>query len=195
VRKTQGRHGEVAVELHSDVPDRFSVGLRLFALAPDDSRRELQIEELWPHKGDLVLKFAGVDSISDAETLIGCELQVPRSERARLEPGWNYVSDLIGCIVFDAGREIGTIEDVQFGTGEAPLLIVGAGSKKCEIPYAEAYLQSVDLEHKQINMLLPEGMLELNAPLTAEEKEQQQAGSRTKKARTTKGTKAHKGKP
>ena len=31
-------------------------------------------------------------------------------------------------------------------------------------------------------MLLPEGMLELNAPLTAEEKEQQQGGSRTKKA-------------
>lgn len=182
VRKTQGRRGEVAVELHSDVPDRFRVGLRLFALAQDNSRRELQIEELWPHKGDLILKFEGIDSISDAETLIGCELQVPRSERARLEPGWNYVSDLIGCTVFDAGREIGKIEDVQFGTGEAPLLIVVVGSKLCEIPYAEAYLQSVDLEHKQIQMLLPEGMLELNAPLTAEEKEQQQGGSRTKKA-------------
>jgi len=182
VRKTQGRRGEVAVELHSDVPDRFRVGLRLFALSPDDSRRELQIEELWPHKGDLVLKFAGVDSMSDAEALIGCELQVPRSERARLEPGWNYVSDLIGCTVFDAGCEIGKIEDVQFGTGEAPLLIVSAGSKRYEIPYAEAYLKNVDLEHKQIDMRLPEGMLELNAPLTAEEKEQQQAGSRTKKA-------------
>jgi 16S rRNA processing protein RimM len=176
VRKTQGRYGEVAVELHSDVPDRFQVGLRLFALAQDGSRRELQIDELWPHKGQLVLKFAGVDSISDAEALIGSELQVPRNERARLEPGWNYVSDLIGCMVFDAGREIGTIEDVQFGTGEAPLLIVGTGSKRYEIPYAEAYLKSVDLEHKQIQMQLPEGMLELNAPLTTEEK-QQQAGA------------------
>ena len=78
----------------------------------------------------MVLKFAGVDSISDAETLVGCELQVPRSERAQLEPGWNYVSDLIGCVVFDAGREIGKIEDVQFGTGEAPLLIVVVGSKR-----------------------------------------------------------------
>jgi 16S rRNA processing protein RimM len=138
----------------------------------------LQIEELWPHKGELVLKFAGVDSISDAEALIGCELQVPRSERARLERGWNYVSDLIGCTVFDAGREIGKIEDVQFGTGEAPLLIVGTGSKHCEIPYAEAYLKGVDLEHKQIHMLLPAGMLELNAPLTAEEKEQQAGANR-----------------
>jgi 16S rRNA processing protein RimM len=181
VRKTQGRRGEVAVEPHSDVPGRFSVGMKLFALAQDDSRRELQIEALWPHKADLVLKFAGVDSISDAETLIGCELQVPRSERAQLEPGWNYVSDLIGCVVFDAGREIGKIEDVQFGTGEAPLLIVGTGSERCEIPYAEAYRKSVDLEHKQIHMLLPEGMLDLNAPLTAEEKQQQGSDKRSTK--------------
>lgn len=178
MRKTQGRHGEVAVELHSDVPDRFRIGLRLFSLAPDDSRRELQIDEIWPHKGHLVLKFAGIDSISDAEPLVGSDLQVPRSQRAQLASGWNYVSDLIGCVVFDSGREIGKIEDVQFGAGEAPLLIVGMAGKRCEIPYAEAYLKSVDLEHKQIHMQLPEGMLDLNAPLTAEEKEQQQASGR-----------------
>lgn len=181
MRKTQGRRGEVAVELHSNVPDRFRVGLGLSALALDDSRRDLRVEDLWPHKGELVLKFAGVDSISDAETLIGCELQIPRSERARLEPGWNYVSDLIGCTVFDGGNEIGKVEDVQFGTGEAPLLVVGTGRERCEIPYAEAYLKGVDLEQKQIRMQLPEGMLELNAPLTAEEKHQQARGERNTK--------------
>jgi 16S rRNA processing protein RimM len=185
VRKTQGRHGEVAVEVHSDVPDRFTAGQRLFALAEDDSRRELQIEQLWPHKNFLILKFAGIDSISDAEALIGCELQVPRSERAQLESGWNYVSDLIGCVAFDTGREIGKIEDVQFGTGEAPLLIVVASSKRYEIPYAEAYLKGVDLEHKQIQMQLPEGMLELNAPLTAEEKQQQAGAFREKRKKRT----------
>ena len=160
------------------MPDRFRVGLKLFALAQDGNRRELQIEEFWPHKGDLVLKFAGIDSISDAEILVGCELQVPSSERARLESGWNYISDLIGCVVFDADRELGKIEDVQFGAGEAPLLIVGTGSKRHEIPYAEAYLKGVDLEHKRIQMQLPEGMLDLNAPLTAEEKQHQAEGHR-----------------
>ena len=159
--------------MHSDVPDRFQPGLRLFALAEDEIRRELQVEELWPHKGLLVLKFAGIDSISDAEELIGCELQVPRRQRAQLESGWTYVSDLIGCVVFDGGREIGKIEDVKFGAGEAPLLIVRAGRKEYEIPYAEAYLESVSLEQKRISMQLPEGMLELDAPLTAEEKLQQ----------------------
>ena len=175
--KTQGRHGEVAVELHSDVPDRFSVGLSLSALARDDTRRDVRIEGLWPHKGLLVLKFCGVDSISSAEALVGCELQVPGSGRAQLEPGWTYVSDLVGCAVFAGGREIGRIEDVRFGAGEAPLLIVGCAGKQCEIPYAEAYLEKVDLERKEIHMRLPAGLLDLDAPLTAEEKRQQKKSS------------------
>lgn len=180
VLKTQGRHGEVAVEVHSDVPNRFRERMHLWSLAEDGSRRELEIEDLWPHKGQLILKFVGIDSISKAEELAGCELQVPGEQRAQLEPGWNYLSDLIGCTVFDGDRELGNIGEVRFGAGEAPLLVVRAGSKEYEIPYAEAYLQQVDLSHKQIRMSLPEGLLEVNAPLTAEEKLAQRAPLRTK---------------
>lgn len=186
VLKTQGRHGEVAVEVHSDVPDRFAVGMKLSALGKDEARRNLEVEDIWPHKGLLVLKFAGVDSMNEAEGLIGAELQVPRSDRAELEQGWNYVSDLVGCVVLDHGREIGRIEDVQFGAGEAPLLIVvnkaakGGEITKFDVPFAEAYLEGVNIAKKQVRMSLPEGMLEINAPMTAEEK-QLQANAETKK--------------
>jgi 16S rRNA processing protein RimM len=184
VKKTQGRKGEVAVEVHSDVPGRFAEGMKLFALwaapgtggqiAGDEKRRELEVEDLWPHKEFLVLKFRGVDSISDAEALVGCELQVPSSQRAELGAGWNYVSDLVGCAVFDHGREIGRIADVQFGAGEAPLLVVADGAgRKFEVPFAEAYLEAVDIARREVRMNLPQGMLEINAPLTAEEKQEQ----------------------
>lgn len=177
VVKTQGRIGEVAAEVHSDVPDRFAAGMKLSALSKSgELRREVQIEDLWPHKEFLVLKFAGIDSISDAETLIGSELQVPSAERAQLEEGWSYVSDLVGCVVSDQNREIGRIEDVQFGAGEAPLLIVaGIDGKKYDVPFAEAYVDGVDLAGKRLRMRLPEGMLEINAPLTSEEKKQQKS--------------------
>jgi 16S rRNA processing protein RimM len=181
VVKTQGRHGEVAAELHSDVPGRFAAGMKLFALPKEQdlraqqSRRELEVEDLWPHKGQVVLKFRGVDSMNDAEMLIGSELQVPSAERADLEPGWNYVSDLVGCTVLDHAREIGRIEDVQFGAGEAPLLIVAKAGKKFDVPFAEAYLEAVDMAQKQVRMNLPEGMLEINAPVTPEEKQAQQS--------------------
>jgi 16S rRNA processing protein RimM len=173
VVKTQGRRGEVAVEVHSDVPDRLHAGLRVFALAEDPDRRELKIEDAWPHKDWLVLKFAGVDSMSDAELLVGSELQVPLSERAQLESGAAFVSDLVGCALFDRDREVGVVSDVRFGAGEAPLLIIGSGKSELEIPYAQEFLVRVDLEGKRIEMSLPEGLLDVNAPLTDEEKREQ----------------------
>jgi 16S rRNA processing protein RimM len=176
VIKTQGRHGEVAAEIHSDIPGRLHPGMKLFALAEVGSRRELQIDDVWPHKNWQVLKFAGIDSISDAEVLIGCELQVPASERAKLEDGAFYVSDLIGCAVFDRGQEVGVVSDVRFGAGEAPLLVVGSGKNEHEVPYAQVFLERFDAESKRIEMNLPEGLLEVNAPLTEEEKREQRKG-------------------
>lgn len=175
--KTQGRRGEVAVEVHSDIPDRLHAGMRVFALADDGSRLELKIEDAWPHQDLLVLKFGGIDSISDGERLLRSELQVPLIERAVLESGAAYVSDLVGCVLFDRGKEIGVVGDVRFGAGEAPLLVVGSGKSELEIPYAQEFLVGVDLGRKRIEMNLPEGLLDVNAPLTDDEKKQQRASS------------------
>lgn len=158
--RTQGRRGEVAAELHTGSRERFRNGSRMFALDERNQRRELVVEDCWPHKGMIVLKFRGIESISQAETLIGCEIQVPLSERLPLAAGDVYVSDLVGCAVFDRGAEVGSITDVQFGSGDAPLLVVKAGHKEHLLPFAAAYLVKVDTEGKRLDMNLPEGMLE-----------------------------------
>jgi 16S rRNA processing protein RimM len=180
VSKTQGRHGEVAATLLTDFPELFATRKKLFALGGSaaqggtsgSARRKLDLDEHWFHKGMVVLKFAGVDSISDAETLVGSEIQVPRSERATLGSDEFYVSDLAGCMVTDSGREIGRVKDVQFGSGEAPLLVI-EGEKEYLVPFAAAYIQKIMLEQKRLEMKLPEGMLELDAPLGQEEKRRQ----------------------
>jgi len=176
VVKTQGRHGEVAAEIHTDFPEKFSERKRLFAWLPDGSRRELNVEDHWPHKDRVVLKFAGVDDISAAEKLIGSELQVPLSERAMLEAGTYYISDLVGLRLLEQEREIGQVTGVEFGAGEAPNLVVKAasGGKEFLVPFAKAYLVNVDLESRQLEMRLPEGLLEVDAPLNQEEKRLQQ---------------------
>ena len=180
VAKTQGRHGEVAATLLTDFPELFETRRKLFALgdsrkqsgAAEPNRRKLELDEHWFHKGMVVLKFAGVDSISDAETLVGSEIQIPRSERAALGSDEFYVSDLTGCTVTDSGREIGRIKDVQFGSGEAPLLVI-EGEKEYLVPFAAAYIEKIALEQKRLEMKLPEGLLELDAPLNQEEKQRQ----------------------
>src|ERR1700761_6830771 len=167
VVKTQGRHGEVAAAVLTDFPELFTTRKKVFARGDDNGRakhgaaalplrREMELQEHWFHKGMVVLKFAGVDSMNDAEALIGSEIQVPRSERAQIGSDEFYISDLTGCTVMDSGREIGRIQDVQFGSGEAPLLVI-KGEKEYLVPFAGAYIEKISLEQKLLEMKLPEG--------------------------------------
>lgn len=170
----QGRVGEVAAEILTDFPERFADRRRLFLLDPSGSRRELHLEDFWPHKERLILKFAGIDSINDAEALVGREVQIPAEERALLDEGSAYISDLVGCRVAVQGKgDIGEITGVLPGAGEAPLLEVQQGAKEYLIPFAQEYLVKVDTAAKWIELKLPEGMLELDAPLSEAEKKSQ----------------------
>jgi 16S rRNA processing protein RimM len=173
VIRTQGRKGEVSAILLTDFPERFDSRRQLFLLDMKGARRAMNLEDHWFHKGHVVLKFAGIDSISDGETLKGSEVQVPFSERVPLAEGEVYVSDLVGCAVYDGPREIGRIRDVQFGSGEAPLLVI-AGDKEYLVPFATVYTERIDVEHKRVELKLPAGMLELDAPLNEEERKRQQ---------------------
>jgi 16S rRNA processing protein RimM len=180
VHKPQGRHGEVAVELFTSFPESFAERRQVWALDPSGCRRELRIDEFWSHKGRMILKFAGIDDIAGAELLAGSEIQVPRSSRVALPEGDVYISDVIGCRVFNVEtghapslQEIGIVSDVTFGAGEAPLLVIRSGERTLEIPFAAEYIARQDLAGKRLELKLPEGMLDLDAPLSAEEKQRQ----------------------
>jgi 16S rRNA processing protein RimM len=180
----------VLAELHTDFPERFEERRQLSGLAANGSRRELELEDYWFHKGGVVLKFAGVDSINDAGQLAGTELQVPSTERSTLEAGSAYVSEIVGCEVWvttaSGQKLLGTVAEVQFGAGEAPLLVVrkptlwSAGEKggapgEFLVPYAEEFVTAANFAERRIEMRLPEGLLELDAPLSPEEKQQQKS--------------------
>jgi 16S rRNA processing protein RimM len=179
--RPQGRNGEILADLLTDFPERFVERKRLF-LVPSEtspvskaevySPREIILEDHWLHKGRIVFKFSGVDSINDAETLRGLNVAIPVEERAPLEDGAVYISDLIDCVVMDLAGEVevrvGRIVDVD---RNASLLVVeGAKREEILIPFAKAYLVNIDLSAKRIDMRLPAGLLEINAPLSEEER-------------------------
>ncbi len=178
--RTQGRRGEILADLLTDFPERFDERKRLYLRKPsagpaEASLREVLLESHWHHKGRIVLKFAGIDSINDAELLRGLDVAIPAAERAPLDDDAEYVSDLVGCHVFDlhsGGSDAGEVIDVDRETTVTPLLVVRSPGHREDIliPFAKAFLRRVDVAEKRIEMDLPEGLLELNAPLTAEEK-------------------------
>ena len=169
--KPQGRHGEVAVELFTSFPERFEDRRDVSVVEASGTRRAMRVEEFWSHKGRMILKFAGVDTIDAAESLAGCDVQIRKSERVALPEDEQYVSDLVGCRVTVEAREVGTVEDVTFGAGEAPLLVIRDGKREHLVPFANEYVVKLDVGAKRMELRLPDGMLELDAPLNAEEKQ------------------------
>lgn len=132
--------------------------------------REVSLERHWLHKGRVVLKFSGVDSIGEADTLRGLLVAIPAGDRAPLSDDSVYVGDLIGCKVIDVASsevQIGVVKDLD---REAGLLIVElTGGGEGLIPFAKAYLVNIDTSARRIEMRLPEGLLDINAPITDEE--------------------------
>jgi 16S rRNA processing protein RimM len=185
--RTQGRHGELNAEILTDFPERFSERPQVWLLPPDAKAapREATIERYWLHRGRIrgriVLKFAGIDSISDATALSGWHVAIPGEQRAPLAEDTVYVADLIGCHVIDeaAGAvDLGPVLDVERGAGGAPdLLVIGEKEDELLIPFAKAYLVAVDLNMRVLRMRLPAGLTSVNAPMTDEERAaQRQSG-------------------
>jgi 16S rRNA processing protein RimM len=171
--RPQGRHGEILADILTDFPERFADRRRLFLVSSETSQppvREVSLENYWLHKGRVVLKITGVDSINEADTLRGLLVAIPTSERAALTDGSVYIGDLIGCEVIDlnTSRTVGVVTNVD---REASLLEVKTPmGEEALVPFARAYLVTMDIAGKRIEMRLPEGLLDINAPMTYEER-------------------------
>lgn len=172
IRHPQGRKGEVFADILTDFPEKFAERRRLWLIATDSSAapsapRQVELTAHWLHKGGIVLHFAGVDSISAAETLTGLGVVLPRAERAVLGQDEAYISDLVGCTLMDvAGAEaipVGEIEDVDRTAGPVALLVVRRAQQEILVPFAKSYLRKVDLDARRVEMALPEGLIDLNA--------------------------------
>jgi 16S rRNA processing protein RimM len=175
IRRTQGRKGEVFAEILTDFPEKFAVRRHIW-LVPDDSSgstkpdpRELELVGHWLHKGGVVLHFTGVDSISAAEELSGLIVAIPRAQRAALAEDEVYVADLIGCLLMDVTANVpilaGEITDVDRSAGPVELLVVrGTKGEEILIPFAKSYVRRIDVQAKRIEMVLPEGLVDLNSP-------------------------------
>jgi len=185
IMRPQGRKGEVLAELLTDyeLDTQFRAG-RLISLAKPDATQPtpssvpLAIEEHWlpvgKNAGRIVLKLAGHDSISQAELLSGLQVMVPAAELPSLEEDTYYVSDLVGCTLFNGDQPAGLVVDVQFAMSPdgktrlpeaAPLLGIQLLNSPADedpilVPFVLAHLQSVDLAAKRITMNLPEGLLD-----------------------------------
>jgi 16S rRNA processing protein RimM len=153
--RARGNKGELAAIPFSNQPERIK---SVFV-----NQVPMEVENVWTHGDHIIYKFKGVDTISDAERLAGAEVAIPMEQRAPIPDDEYYQTDLIGCEVFDpTGRHLGTAENWQ-ETGSVPLLIVKSPKgREILIPFAKSIFTKIDVAGRRIEVVLPEGLEDLN---------------------------------
>ena len=161
VVRPQGHRGEVIADLLTDFPERFAGLDRAYVKRADGRLLVLDLQSSRTHKGRVALKFAGCDSINDAEELRNARVMVPRDQLVGLPEDTYYDFDLIGCeAVSTEGQPLGRVEEVR-NYGAAPLLLVRDGKRELLIPLVLSICVEIDTERKRIVVNPPEGLLDL----------------------------------
>jgi len=187
ILRARGNKGEVAAELLTDFPERLTKLTEVFVGHFDGKAepRRIAIKSCWlsqNHRGQAVFHFEGVNSINEAEKFRRLEVLLPFEQRVTLPAGQYFVSDLIGCSVFEqssapavvssspcslaeAPAFLGTVLDVQF-PGEdltgTPILEVQTSEGDVLIPLAVDICTRIDTTARRIDVVLPEGLRDLN---------------------------------
>jgi 16S rRNA processing protein RimM len=145
--RARGIKGELTAIPLNDRRERYDTLRRVIV-----RDTEYEVERVWWHGDQLILKFRGVDTRSAAEAISGNEVYVTELERAPLPEG---------CEVLDrgSGRVVGVVSGWQEAGG--PPLLEMEGSEAL-IPFARSICREVDLAAKRIVIDPPEGLLDLN---------------------------------
>lgn len=187
ILRARGNKGEVAAEILTDFPERLAKFREVFLGAPQgkDEPQRVKVQSCWlsqNHRRQIVFHFEGANSISDAEKLRGFEVLLPLEQRVSLPERQYFISDLIGCTVFETPAKLplvasspcsmaeapallGAVRDVQFPGEEmagTPLLVVDTPRGEILIPLAEDICTRIDPVERRIDVVLLEGLRELN---------------------------------
>lgn len=158
---THGLRGEVKVVPWTDYPDDFE-NIEYVYVKKKTGEEKLHISSIKYQKNNLIIKFAEIKDINEAELYKNLVLYVERDMLGELPEGVYYIADLLGSkIITTDGEEIGEIADV-FNTGANDIYDVKReGKKNMLIPVIDEIVKNIDIEKKIITIEMMEGLDEL----------------------------------
>jgi 16S rRNA processing protein RimM len=171
--KTHGVSGEVVLFLDVDHPNEYE-DLESVLVDIKGQLTPYFIESIAIVKGSrAIIAFEDVETLEQAERLIGCGVWLPLDNLEEIQDETRfYFHEIIGFRVVDAEKgPLGTVTAV-YTMATQDLIAMDYEGHEVLIPINSDIVPSVNRELKQINVVLPEGLLEIyTTEPTADESE------------------------
>jgi 16S rRNA processing protein RimM len=132
-------------------------------LSTEDGRRCFMPKLIGMHKGQLLVRFDGIDSRTQAEALRGIRLYVPRAALPPIDDDEVfYHADLIGlAAVLADGSVLGTVRAVfDFGAGDSLEIVRATDDARVLIPFTRAAVPKIDRNAGMLTVVPPDGLLD-----------------------------------
>lgn len=157
---THGIRGELRVLPYNPDTEALHAGTEV-SLRHAGSTRSVRVESSRRHKNLILITIAGIASMTDAEALVGSEVEVAADALPAPSDGEAYHFQLIGLeVITTAGERVGVVEEI-FTTAANDVCIVRAeGGREVLIPYVDNIIREVDLDNRKLVIEPIPGLLE-----------------------------------
>jgi 16S rRNA processing protein RimM len=153
--------GELLAKLDTDEPELYD-DLEAIFIDLKGNLVPFFIEASQLHKSNLLrLKFEGVGTEADADSLMKTELYLPLNLLPKLEGDKFYFHEVIGFTIEDENYgKVGILSGINDSTAQ-PLFEIDRNGIEILIPMNDEFIVKVDRTNKTIIVNTPEGLIDL----------------------------------
>jgi 16S rRNA processing protein RimM len=156
LRRPHGVMGEILMDLHTDFPERFKSGRKVY-LGPQHEAATLG--SVRAHAENLLIKIRGCDTPESVGKYRNTWVYVKASEVPPLPQGQVYKYELIGLdVIDDAGNSLGKLTEI-LETGANDVYVVRDDKKEILLPAIPDVILKIDMESKVMTVHLIDGLV------------------------------------
>ena len=159
IKGVHGLDGNVTVASDSGLTASYDSGSTLIVshLQTDQSRSYV-VAWAKPHKKGILVKFEGMDR-QTAETWVGADIYIRKSDLPELEEDSYYWFDLIGLEVYTIENEFLGVLSSIIPTGGNDVYVVQTKDGEMLLPAIASVIHTIDPAGGRMRVTLPEGLL------------------------------------
>ena len=156
---THGIRGEVRCQYFCDSAEFLCEFDELYL--DKKGEKPVEISRAYPHKNVVIMKIDGIDTVEDAQKLIGKTLYMNRDD-VELDEDVYFIQDIIGLVVkdIDSGEVYGKISDVYQNGATDVYSIKKENGAELMFPYIDEVVTQIDIEAGEMLIKPREGLFD-----------------------------------